>query len=140
MLGHPADRDQHLGNLIGAIRQYVEGQDRGDSVYCIVDLHAITVNHDPGSLRRQVHDTVAILIAAGLDPERCILFRQSDVAEHAYLCWLLANATSFGEIRRMHQFKEKSSKNATSSPPRLFFYRSSGHADIRVSDGRGARG
>ena len=70
---------KHLGNYIGAIRQYVEGQDRGEAIYCIVDLHAITVPQDPAELRERLHDTAAILIAAGLDPERCILFRQSDV-------------------------------------------------------------
>src|SRR5438045_2298549 len=72
---------KHLGNYIGAIRQYVEGQDRGEGIYCIVDLHATTVAYDPAELRERLYDTTAILIAAGLDPERCILFRQSDVKE-----------------------------------------------------------
>jgi tryptophanyl-tRNA synthetase len=121
---------KHLGNLIGAVRQYVEGQDRGESIYCIVDLHAITVDHDPVGLRQQVHDTVAILLAAGLDPQRCILFRQSDVAEHAYLCWLLANVTSFGELRRMHQFKEKSAQQRDFVSSGLFFYPVLQAADI----------
>ena len=121
---------KHLGNLIGAVRQYVEGQDRGESFYCIVDLHAITVDHDPIGLRRQVHDTVAILLAAGLDPQRCILFRQSDVAEHPYLCWLLANVTSFGELRRMHQFKEKSAQRRDFVSAGLFFYPVLQAADI----------
>src|SRR6476660_1483906 len=77
---------KHLGNYIGAIRQYVEGQDRGDpAIYCIVDLHAITVPWDPESLRASVYDTTAILLAAGLDPERCVLFRQSDVRAHTEL-------------------------------------------------------
>src|SRR5919106_879912 len=88
---------KHLGNYIGAIRQYVEGQDRGDpAIYCIVDLHAITVAWDPGVLRTNVHDTTAILIAAGLDPDRCVLFRQSDVREHTELCWQLAAVTAHG--------------------------------------------
>lgn len=121
---------KHLGNLIGAVRQYVEGQDRGQSIYCLVDLHAITVEHDPSALRRQVHDTVAILMAAGLDPARCILFRQSDVGEHAYLCWLLANVTSFGELRRMHQFKEKSEQQKEFVSSGLFFYPVLQAADI----------
>src|SRR5438128_9219097 len=77
---------KHLGNYIGAIRQYVEGQDRGEAIYCIVDLHAITVPYEPAELRSYVLDTAAILTAAGLDPERCILFRQSDVREHSELC------------------------------------------------------
>ena len=100
---------KHLGNHIGAILQYVEGQDRADpSIYCIVDLHAITVEYDPATLRERVYDTTAILMAAGLDPERCILFRQGDVHEHTELCWLLTSVTAIGELNRMHQFRDKS--------------------------------
>ncbi len=100
---------KHLGNYIGAIMQYVAGQDRGDpAIYCIVDLHATTVPYDPAELRARVHDTAAILLAAGLDPERCILFRQGDVVEHAELCWLLTSVTALGELNRMHQFRDKS--------------------------------
>ena len=100
---------KHLGNYIGAITQYVAGQHRGDpAIYCIVDLHATTVPYDPSELRARVLDTTAILIAAGLDPERCILFRQGDVAEHSELCWLLTAVTALGELNRMHQFRDKS--------------------------------
>src|SRR4051812_14419902 len=100
---------KHLGNYIGAIRQYVEGQDRGEpAIYCIVDLHATTVSYDPDELRRRSQDTAALLIAAGLDPERCILFRQGDVPEHTELTWLLSSVTSVGELQRMHQFRDKS--------------------------------
>jgi tryptophanyl-tRNA synthetase len=100
---------KHLGNHIGAILHYVDGQDRADgSIYCIVDLHAITVDYDPAVLRERVYDTTAILIAAGLDPERCILFRQGDVQEHAELTWLLSSVTALGELNRMHQFRDKS--------------------------------
>ncbi len=114
---------KHLGNYIGAIRQYVEGQDRGDpAIYCIVDLHAITVPYDPGELRELMHDTTALLLAAGLDPERCILFRQSDVREHTELCWLLAALTAHGDLNRMHQFKEKSSVQRELVSAGLFFY------------------
>jgi tryptophanyl-tRNA synthetase len=113
---------KHLGNYIGAIRQYVEGQDRGEAIYCIVDLHAITVPHDPADLRARLYDTAAILLAAGLDPERCILFRQSDVREHTELCWILANSTSFGELSRMTQFKEKSEQHRRFVSSGLFFY------------------
>jgi tryptophanyl-tRNA synthetase len=98
---------KHLGNYIGAIRQYVEGQDRGEAIYCIVDLHAITVDFDPPELRRNVHDTTAILISAGLDPGRCILFRQSDVREHTELAWLLGAVTAWGDLNRMNQWKDK---------------------------------
>jgi tryptophanyl-tRNA synthetase len=113
---------KHLGNYIGAIRQYVEGQDRGDAVYCIVDLHAVTVAYDPADLRERLYDTAAILIASGLDPERCILFRQSDVKEHTDLCWILASATAYGDLTRMHQFKEKSAEQRDFVSAGLFFY------------------
>ena len=101
---------KHLGNYIGAIRQYVEGQDRAAAaaIYCIVDLHAITMPYDPAELRDRVYDTLATLIAAGLDPERSILFRQGDVQEHTELCWLLSSVTAVGELNRMHQFRDKS--------------------------------
>src|SRR5438876_1051726 len=113
---------KHLGNYIGAIRQYVEGQELGESIYCIVDLHAITVPQDPAELRERLHDTTAILIAAGLDPERCILFRQSDVAEHTELCWLLGTVTSWGDLNRMHQFKEKAEQQRELVSAGLFLY------------------
>jgi tryptophanyl-tRNA synthetase len=114
---------KHLGNYIGAIRQYVEGQDRGDpAIYCIVDLHALTVPWDPATLRDNVYDTTAILIAAGLDPERCILFRQSDVREHTELTWFLAALTAHGDLNRMTQFKEKSAKQRELVSAGLFFY------------------
>jgi tryptophanyl-tRNA synthetase len=98
---------KHLGNYIGAIRQYVEGQDHGEAIYCIVDLHALTVDFDPGELRERLHDTTAILLAAGLDPGRCILFRQSDVKEHTELTWMLSAVTAWGDLNRMTQWKEK---------------------------------
>ena len=99
---------KHLGNYIGAIRQYVVGQDRGQALYCIVDLHAITVAYDPAELRRSLYDLTALLLAAGLDPQRCILFRQGDVPEHTELCWLLCSVTELGRLQRMHQFRDKS--------------------------------
>ncbi len=98
---------KHLGNYIGAIRQYVDGQDRGEAIYCIVDLHAITVPYDPAELRERFYDTAAILLAAGLDPDRCILFRQGDVREHTELTWLLSAVTAWGDLNRMHQWKSK---------------------------------
>jgi tryptophanyl-tRNA synthetase len=114
---------KHLGNYIGAIRQYVEGQDRGDpAIYCIVDLHAITVPWDPEAVRESVYDTTAILVAAGLDPERCVLFRQSDVREHTELTWYLAALTAHGDLNRMTQFKEKSAKQRELVSAGLFFY------------------
>jgi tryptophanyl-tRNA synthetase len=114
---------KHLGNYIGAIRQYVEGQERGEpAIFCIVDLHAISVAYDPEELRERVYDTTAILLAAGLDPERCILFRQSDVREHIELTWLLSAVTSHGDLNRMHQFKDKSAKQRELVSAALFYY------------------
>jgi tryptophanyl-tRNA synthetase len=114
---------KHLGNYIGAIRQYVEGQDRGDpAIFCIVDLHAISVAYDPAELRERVYDTAAILLAAGLDPARCIFFRQSDVREHVELTWLLSAVTAHGDLNRMHQFKDKSARQRELVSAALFFY------------------
>jgi len=114
---------KHLGNYIGAIRQYIEGQDRGDpAIFCIVDLHAISVPYDPAELRERVYDTAAILLGAGLDPERCILFRQSDVREHSELTWLLSAVTSHGDLNRMTQFKEKVGKDRELASAALFYY------------------
>ena len=98
---------KHLGNFIGAIAQYVSSQERGEGIFCIVDLHAITVGYDPAELRERLYDTTAILLAAGLDPARCILFRQSDVREHTELTWLLSSVTELGRLQRMHQFRDK---------------------------------
>ncbi len=114
---------KHLGNHIGAVRSYVEGQDRGDpAIYCIVDLHAITVAYEPGQLRGHVYDTAAMLLASGLDPARCILFRQSDVHEHTELCWLLSSVTSHGDLNRMHQFKDKAVQQRELVSAGLFLY------------------
>ncbi len=113
---------KHLGNYIGAITQWVAGQDPGPAVYCLVDLHAITVPYEPAGLRESVYDTAAILLAAGLDPDRCIFFRQSDVPEHMELCWLLTTVTAFGDLNRMHQFKEKSGSQRDLVSAGIFFY------------------
>ena len=113
---------KHLGNYIGAITQYVAGQDRGEAIYCVVDLHAITVSYDPAALRESVYDTAATLLAAGLDPDRCIFFRQGDVQEHTELCWLLSGVTAFGDLNRMTQFKEKSGAQRDIVSAGLFFY------------------
>jgi tryptophanyl-tRNA synthetase len=122
---------KHLGNYIGAITQYVEGQERGDpAIYCIVDLHATSVSYDPKALPRYVLDTAAMLLAAGLDPSRCILFRQSDVKEHTELCWLLCSVTAYGDLLRMHQFKDKSTRERELVRASLFLYPVLQAADI----------
>ena len=113
---------KHLGNYIGAIAQYVAGQDRGEALYCIVDLHATTVAYEPARLRESVYDLTALLLAAGLDPGRCILFRQGDVREHAELTWLLSSVTAYGDLLRMHQFKEKSAQQRELVSAGLYTY------------------
>lgn len=103
----------HLGNYLGAIRQYVALQETHDAFYMVVDLHAITVPQDPAELRANTRLAAAQLLAAGLDPERCTLFIQSHVPEHAQLGWIMNCITGFGEASRMTQFKDKSAKQGT---------------------------
>ncbi|MBM4793959.1 tryptophan--tRNA ligase [Streptomyces sioyaensis] len=100
----------HLGNYLGAVRQWVALQESHDAFYMVVDLHAITVPQDPAELRRNTRVAAAQLLAAGLDPERCTLFVQSHVPEHAQLAWVMNCVTGFGEASRMTQFKDKSAK------------------------------
>lgn len=103
----------HLGNYLGALRQWVALQESHETFYCVVDLHAITVEQDPAVLRRRTKVAVAQLLAMGLDPEHATVFVQSQVPEHAELAWVLSCLTGFGEAGRMTQFKDKSSKQGT---------------------------
>jgi tryptophanyl-tRNA synthetase len=113
----------HLGNYLGAVRQWVALQESHDAFYMVVDLHAITVPQDPAELRANTRLAAAQLLAAGLDPERCTLFVQSHVPEHAQLGWVMNCLTGFGEASRMTQFKDKSSKQgADRSTVGLFTY------------------
>jgi tryptophanyl-tRNA synthetase len=122
---------KHLGNYIGAIRQYVAGQDHGDpAIYCIVDLHAVSVAYEPQELRRGVFDLTALLMASGLDPDRCVLFRQSDVRAHTELTWLLSSVTAVGELNRMHQFRDKSVAQRELVSAALLFYPALQNADV----------
>jgi tryptophanyl-tRNA synthetase len=98
---------KHIGNYIGAMRQYVSTQDEGDAFFCIVDLHSITTDYDPTDLHERTLDLTALLFAVGLDPERCTLFLQSHVTAHPEAAWLLSAVTGFGQLGRMTQFKEK---------------------------------
>ena len=106
----PTADSLHLGNYLGALRQWVLMQEDHDCVYCVVDLHAITVEHDPAELRRRTRLTAAQYLAAGVDPEHSILFVQSHLAEHVQLAWVLGCLTGFGEASRMTQFKDKSAR------------------------------
>ena len=101
---------KHLGNYIGGFRQYAATQELGEAFFCIVDLHSITVDYDPEELREATIDLAAMLFASGLDPDRSTTFAQSHVKAHAEAAWLLARSTSFGELRRMTQFKDKGEK------------------------------
>jgi tryptophanyl-tRNA synthetase len=121
----------HLGNYLGAVKQWVDLQETRDTIYCVVDLHAVTVQYDPQLLRRRTRVAAAQLLAAGLDPDRCILFVQSQVPEHAELCWILGCLTGFGEANRMTQFKDKSAKGgADTASVGLFTYPILQAADI----------
>ncbi len=99
--------DMHLGNYLGAVRQWVADQDTHDALYCVVDLHAITLPHDPAALADRTRRTAMLLLAAGLDPARCTLFVQSHVRAHTELTWILNCVATMGELRRMTQFKDK---------------------------------
>jgi len=101
---------KHIGNLLGAIRHYVADQEElgGEAIFCVVDLHSITVPYEPAVLRENTLDTAGLLMATGLDPDRCILFVQSHVAEHSELAWILNGLATMGELGRMTQFKAKS--------------------------------
>jgi tryptophanyl-tRNA synthetase len=103
--------DKHLGNLIGGFRQYAATQERGEGFFCIVDLHSISVEYDPVDFRERTLDLAAMLFATGLDPERSTVFAQSHVPAHAEAAWLLGAVTSFGQLNRMTQFKDKSDRH-----------------------------
>ena len=111
-----------LGSYMGAIRNWNALQNEYDCVYCIVDLHAITVRQDPAQLRRRCLTQLAQYVACGLDPEKCVLFIQSHVPEHAELSWILGCYTQFGELSRMTQFKQKSQQHADNITAGLFTY------------------
>ncbi|HQR18767.1 MAG TPA: tryptophan--tRNA ligase, partial [Gemmatimonadales bacterium] len=113
--------DLHIGNWLGAIQNWVTLQERNECFFAIVDLHAITGQHDAASLERRTLDMAIGLLAAGVDPAKCVLFVQSHVPEHAELMWLLTSVAPLGELERMTQFKDKSQK-LESVPAGLFNY------------------
>ena len=105
----------HVGNYVGAIKNWVAIQDEYENFFCIVDLHALTVPQDPKVLRQKIREVGAIYLASGLDPQRCVIFRQSHVSEHAELTWLLNCIARFGELSRMTQFKDRTQKGGAES-------------------------
>ena len=125
--------EMHIGNYVGAVRRWVADQDRYDAIYCVVDLHAMTVAYDVEEFRQLTKRLAMVLVAAGLDPERCILFLQSHLHEHSELTWILNCVATFGELRRMTQFKEKLQKNESVSAG-LFDYPVLMAADILLYD------
>ena len=123
----------HLGNYLGALKQFVELQEDHECIYCIVDMHAITVPQDPKVLKEHILDVAALYLAVGVDPEKSIVFVQSDVPGHAELSWILTCNSYTGELSRMTQFKDKS-KNKESAPAGLFTYPILMAADILLYD------
>lgn len=119
-----------LGNYLGAIKNWVALQDAYDCIYCVVDMHAITVRQEPSELRRHTYEALAVYLACGIDPEKCTLFVQSHVSAHASLAWILDCYTMFGELSRMTQFKDKSAKNADNINAGMFTYPTLMAADI----------
>ena len=112
----------HIGNYLGALKNWVALQDEYESFYCIVNLHAITLPQDPKTLRQKTHDLARIYLAAGIDPERSTIFIQSDVPEHAELTWILSSISRMGELERMTQFKDKGKGNRERAGVGLFMY------------------
>lgn len=124
----------HLGNYLGALRQWVDMQNTHDCLFCVVDLHALTVKQDPIELARHTLETVAIYLACGIDPKRATLFVQSQVPQHAELCWILNTLTKMSELKLMHQFKEKSKSRPENINIGLFDYPVLMAADILLYD------
>jgi tryptophanyl-tRNA synthetase len=112
----------HIGNYFGAIKQWVAGQDDAENIFCLVDMHALTLPQEPDALRAQIIETATVLLAAGIDPDKSHLFVQSDVREHGELTWYLSCVASMGQLNRMTQFKEKSEAQRGEVRAGLFIY------------------
>ena len=120
----------HLGNYLGAIKNWIALQDDFECIYCVVDLHAITVPQDPAVLRRSIREVAACLMASGINPEKSILFNQSRVPQHAELAWIFNCVARLGWLNRMTQFKEKAGKNRENATVGLYAYPTLMAADI----------
>lgn len=128
--------DLHIGNYLGAIKTWVEMQDKYDAIFCIVDLHALTIRYDTALLAKRTLDAVAVNMACGLDPAKCTIFIQSHIPEHSELCWILDTVTPMGELSRMTQFKEKSQSAPENINVGLFNYPVLMAADILLYKGQ----
>jgi tryptophanyl-tRNA synthetase len=126
----------HIGNYLGAVKQWIELEEKNECVFCIVDLHAITTPYNPKELQKNILDTAAVYLAAGINPEKSIIFVQSEVKEHAELAWLLSTITPMGELSRMTQFKEKSKQHKDYINAGLFNYPVLMAADILLYKGQ----
>lgn len=124
----------HIGNYIGALKQWVELQKKYDCMFCVVDLHAITVPQDPKELRQNILNTAAAYLAVGLDPKHCTMYVQSEVPQHSELAWILSTLTNLGELERMTQFKDKAKKHGERASVGLFSYPVLMAADILLYD------
>ena len=125
--------DLHLGNYLGALKRFADAQDKGvQSIYCMVDLHAITVWQDPADLKRSTRELCAGFIASGIDPDKSILINQSQVPEHAQLAWVFNCVARMGWMGRMTQWKDKAGKNAEAASLGLFAYPALMAADILI--------
>ena len=122
----------HLGNYLGAIKQFLNFQNECDSIFCIVDQHAITIFQDPNELKENVLSVLAIFLASGLDPKKCIIFNQASVKEHSVLSWYLSCTARVGWLNRMTQFKDKAGKDKENASSGLFIYPNLMAADILV--------
>ncbi|HEV7370160.1 tryptophan--tRNA ligase [Arenibaculum sp.] len=130
--GMQPTRQLHLGNYLGALRNWVALQDRFESIFCIVDLHALTLPQDPAVLLSNTREVAAAYIAAGIDPERCVIFNQSAVAQHAELSWILSCHAPLGWLNRMTQFKDKAGKHRENAVLGLYAYPVLMAADILI--------
>jgi len=126
----------HIGNYLGAIKQWISLQESNECVFCIVDLHAITTPYDPKELQKNILDTTAVYLAAGINPEKSIIFVQSEVKDHTELAWLLGTITPMGELGRMTQFKDKSKQHKDYVNAGLFTYPVLMAADILLYKGQ----
>jgi tryptophanyl-tRNA synthetase len=135
--GIKPDNVPHLGNYLGALQNWVAQQDDNDAFYCVVDLHALTEPWDPDDLTTLITQTTAVLVACGIDAERSVLFRQSDVSQHAELAWILTCISKMGELRRMIQFKERSKGDSESVGAGLFTYPVLQAADVLLYQAHG---